>query len=153
MPISEKVKFLQDQKGWTTAELAEASNLPIDTINKIRSGSTRNPVLDTLQRLAAAFNVTVDELIGGTETQEPIKPPSSAQMCEIALKAQAELFEERIVALDKDRNRWRQVAFIMIAICATFLLAILILLLVMYWDLGHAQGGRIIYDSAQGLFG
>lgn len=153
MPISEKVKFLQDQKGWTTAELAEASNLPIDTINKIRSGSTRNPVLDTLQRLAAAFNVTVDELIGGAETQEPIKPTSSAQMCEIALKAQAELFEARIAALDKDRNRWRQVAFIMIAVCVTVLVAILVFLGFIYWDLSHPSSGNIVYDASRGLFG
>ena len=152
MPISEKVKSLQEQKGWTTAELAEEANLPIDTINKIRSGSTRNPSPDTLQRLASAFDVTLDELVNGTAAGETLKAVSGAKVYEIAIKAQAELFEERVAALDKDRNRWRQMAFIMLGVCGTFLLAILILLLVMYWDLGHAQGGRIIYDSAQGLF-
>lgn len=153
MPISEKVKSLQEQKGWTAAELAEEANLPVDTINKIRSGTTRNPSTDTLMRLAAAFNISLDELVNGTAAGETLKSVSGTKVYEIAFKTQAEAYEARIQAMDKDRTRWRQVAFIMIAICATFLLAILILLLVMYWDLGHAQGGRIIYDSAQGLFG
>ena len=153
MPISERVKSLQEQKGWTTSELAEEANLPIDTINKIRSGSTRNPSTDTLLRLADAFNVTLDELLNGTAAGETLKSVSGAKMYEIALRTQTETYENRIAALDKDRNRWRQVAFIMIAICATFLLAIFILLLVIYWDLGHAQTGRIVYDVSKGLFG
>ena len=153
MPISEKVKALQEQKGWTTAELAEEANLPIDTINKIRSGTTRNPSPDTLQRLASAFDVTLDELVNGTAAGETLKAVSGAKVYEIALRAQAETYEARLAALDKDRTRWRQVALIMLGVCITVLFAIVVFLGFIYWDLSHPASGNIIYDASKGLFG
>ena len=153
MPISEKVKSLQEQKGWTVAELAEEANLPVDTINKIRSGTTRNPSTDTLMRLASAFNISLDELVNGTAAGETLKSVSGAKVYEIAFKTQAEAYEARIEAMDKDRTRWRQVAFIMIAVCVTILLLIVVFLALIYWDLSHPASGNIVYDASRGLFG
>lgn len=72
--VGAKIKTLKTQRGWTTQVLADKANLPVDTINKIISGSTKNPNSDTLKRIATAFDITVDELMN-TEPA-PADPPS-----------------------------------------------------------------------------
>jgi len=44
------------------AELARQANIPKPTLHKILAGSTEDPRISTLQAIAVAFNMTVDEL-------------------------------------------------------------------------------------------
>lgn len=71
--VREKIKMLKTQKGWSNKRLAEEANLPEDTVNKILSGTTRNPNTDTLRRLASALDVTLDELTAETSAA-PVPP-------------------------------------------------------------------------------
>lgn len=48
-------------------QLAERSNLPEKTVNRILSGQTANPYLDTLDRLAHALNCTIGDILAGTK--------------------------------------------------------------------------------------
>lgn len=148
MPFSERIKALQEKSGMTTAELAEAAKLPVDTITKIRTGTTRTPSTDTLMRLAAAFNISLSDLIGDCPIPTA-KPPENdvAAAYEAAMYLQVERYDRRVDALVKDRDRWRQIAFIMVAICAVVLLANLAVLIFMYWDLMHPDAGKILYEA------
>jgi transcriptional regulator with XRE-family HTH domain len=56
-----RIKELRSRKGWSQEELAERSGLSLRTIQRIENGETE-PRGDSLTRLAAAFDVTVDEL-------------------------------------------------------------------------------------------
>ena len=62
MTLAETVKHYQDLKNLTTQEFASQANLPVDTINKIRSGATQNPSMDTLKRMASALGCSIDQL-------------------------------------------------------------------------------------------
>lgn len=48
---------------WTQGTLSEETKLAYHTIAKIESGSTKDPRVSTLKKIADALNVTVDDLI------------------------------------------------------------------------------------------
>jgi transcriptional regulator with XRE-family HTH domain len=60
--LAKKIKELRVRKGFSQDELAETAQINLRTVQRIESGETE-PRGDTLQRLAAALNVTSDELI------------------------------------------------------------------------------------------
>lgn len=45
----------------TTAELAEKSGVPLGTLNKILSGATKDPKLETLKAIARVLGLTLDD--------------------------------------------------------------------------------------------
>lgn len=59
-----------EKKGGNRHTLADASNLPYDTVKRVISGQTANPTLDTLDRLATAFNTvfpcSLGDIVAGT---------------------------------------------------------------------------------------
>lgn len=59
--IANRIKELRSRKGYSQEELAERSGLSLRTIQRIENGETE-PRGDSLTRLAAAFDVTVDDL-------------------------------------------------------------------------------------------
>lgn len=62
MGLKENLKRLRTAKGWTQAEAATAAKVPFRSYQNWEVGS-REPRLDVLKQLAAAFSVTVDELL------------------------------------------------------------------------------------------
>lgn len=61
--IGEKVRQLIKDKGMTQEELARKADIPYTTLLKIISGSVENPTVKTMQKLAMALEVSVDELL------------------------------------------------------------------------------------------
>ena len=52
-----KIKISQDQ-------LSKKANIPFSTLVKIEAGYTPNPSMETLIKIADAFDIGLDELIG-----------------------------------------------------------------------------------------
>jgi transcriptional regulator with XRE-family HTH domain len=67
--LAKKIKELRTRKGLSQDELSIAAQLNLRTIQRIESGETE-PRGDTLKRLAAALNVTPDQLIDWTEEED-----------------------------------------------------------------------------------
>lgn len=67
--LAKKIKELRSRKGLSQDELAITSQLNLRTIQRIESGETE-PRGDTLKRLAAALQVTPDELIDWAEEED-----------------------------------------------------------------------------------
>lgn len=67
--ICARLKELKEQKKLTNQELSNLSGVPIATINRLMSGATENPTIDTVLALASALGTTVDSLLG-------LSPPS-----------------------------------------------------------------------------
>lgn len=63
----ERVKELKKQTGINTKELAVRSGVPLGTLNKLLSGQTDKPKLDTLEKIAAALGTTVRYLSDGED--------------------------------------------------------------------------------------
>ncbi|MCA5960598.1 helix-turn-helix transcriptional regulator [Blautia sp. RD014234] len=58
--------------GMTTAELSEKSGVPKGTLDKILSGVTRDPKLETLKAIARVLGLTLDDF--DDVSREPEKP-------------------------------------------------------------------------------
>jgi transcriptional regulator with XRE-family HTH domain len=67
--LAKKIKELRTRRGFSQDELAETAQINLRTVQRIESGETE-PRGDTLQRLAAALNVTSDELIDWAEQED-----------------------------------------------------------------------------------
>lgn len=150
MNIGETLKALQDKAGLTTAQLAEKANLPVDTINKIRAGTTRNPNADTVQRLAAALGVPAGALLGEAVPDDvPTADGHDRGMLNLylaGLARQKEAYETTITSIERSHaqtlaheerhsRRWFWIAVVLMA----FIVFILI------WDITHPTMGYIQY--------
>jgi len=57
------LKKLREDKGLSQEKLARLSDVANNTIVKIEAGKNQNPTLDTLEKIAKALDVSVDDLI------------------------------------------------------------------------------------------
>lgn len=64
MSFGETVRRLRKERRWTQQELGAQAGFPPGTISHIENGRNDNPTQETLDKLAAAFGVTVDDLLG-----------------------------------------------------------------------------------------
>lgn len=55
----------------TNKMIAEKTGYSVATIDRIASGKIKTPKLSTLRKIAAVFDITVDELIGDDNAVEP----------------------------------------------------------------------------------
>lgn len=62
--LSERLKELRTKHEWTQQKLAERAGLSFNAITKIEQGAAKHPTLKTLLKLAEAFGVGLDELVG-----------------------------------------------------------------------------------------
>ena len=63
----ERVKEIKKKKNITTDMLAETSGIAKGTLNKLLTGQTKNPALDTVEKIAAALGSSVSYIAYGTE--------------------------------------------------------------------------------------
>ena len=61
------LKELKKEKKLSTKQLAEKANLPIKTVSRILEGTTVNPYIDTLDRLAIALGCTIGDILADTK--------------------------------------------------------------------------------------
>lgn len=159
MPIADNLKYWQDVRHVTTAALAEKSNVPEATITKIRTRVTKNPNMDTLQRLAKALDVSINDLTDAPSVEDeeirellPKKLPSDPEeivglLC-ATLRSQRLASERTLSELRKDRNHWRKMAVTCIGALLPMILLALALVALMYWDLSHPGDGNILLNYA-----
>lgn len=144
---TEIIKSKKNERKWSNQQLADAANLPVDTVNKIMAGVTRNPNTDTLIRLARALDCTLGELIG-EELPPPAEPSSRAYTDAVILR---EIYDSRIADLrqtiTKHEERERRLCreqYVMIALIFA-LIAVIIYLIV---DALHGNWGFFQYQEA-----
>lgn len=102
MPYLEKLKILKDEKEITNAEIAKLSNIPLATITRVFNGHTPNPTFETIAQIALALGVSLDEVTGLKQPDEP----TITSPIENTLNSYAELLKEkddRIKELKEDK--------------------------------------------------
>jgi len=62
--LSKRLKELRGERNWTQQKLAEKAKLSFNAITKIEQGAAKHPTLKTLLKLAEAFGIGLDELVG-----------------------------------------------------------------------------------------
>ncbi len=68
MEINERIKMLMKEKGMTQKELSLKANITEASMSKYLSGD-RVPRIDVIVNIANALEVSVDALLGGTNSQ------------------------------------------------------------------------------------
>ena len=61
--IAKNLRKLRRTKGFSQEKLARLADVANNTIVKIEAGKNQNPTLDTLNKIAKALEISVDELI------------------------------------------------------------------------------------------
>ncbi len=62
--LSKRLNSIMVDRKISNTELAKNLSMPIQTIQKIRTGSNENPTISTLRAIAEYFKITVSQLIG-----------------------------------------------------------------------------------------
>lgn len=60
--IAKNIKKLRKKLGVSQDKLSKLANLSYNTIIKIESGAIQNPTIETVQKIAKALDVSLDEL-------------------------------------------------------------------------------------------
>ena len=61
--IGKNIKRLRQDKGLSQDKLSKLSDLSLNTVVKIELDDTPNPTIETMQRIAKALEVSVDDLL------------------------------------------------------------------------------------------
>jgi len=61
--IGETIKKYRLQKGMSQDKLSKLADVAFHTVVKIESGNTPNPTIDTVKKIAAALDISVDALL------------------------------------------------------------------------------------------
>ncbi len=62
--LAQNIKKLRKQRKLSQEELAKKAGVTYSTLIKLESGVNKNPTIKTIQQIAAALEVTLDELTG-----------------------------------------------------------------------------------------
>jgi len=62
--LSKRIKNLRSKLEISQDQLAKKADIPFSTLVKIEAGYTPNPSMETLIKIADAFNISIDKLIG-----------------------------------------------------------------------------------------
>ncbi len=62
--LTKKVLALRKKAGWSQQKLAEKAGLSYNMITKIEQGVAKQPTIQTVMKIADAFDISIDELVG-----------------------------------------------------------------------------------------
>jgi len=62
--LTKKVQELRKKAGWSQQKLAEKAGLSYNMITKIEQSVAKQPTIQTVMKIANAFNISLDELVG-----------------------------------------------------------------------------------------
>ena len=62
--LGKRIKEFRAKDKLSQDQLSKRANLPFSTLAKIESGYTSNPSMETLIKIADAFGVSIDDLLG-----------------------------------------------------------------------------------------
>ena len=63
----DNLKELKKQTRMSIKQIAEQTNLPERTVNRIFSGDTDNPYVDTLHRIVTVLGGSLDDILADTK--------------------------------------------------------------------------------------
>lgn len=59
-----KIKYYRKKLGWSQQKLAERAGVAYNVITRLEQGLSKQPTIQTIIKIADAFNISVDKLIG-----------------------------------------------------------------------------------------
>lgn len=68
--IANRIKSLREKRGFSTYKLESMSGVDSSTIESIEKGQSKNPMIQTLHKIAIGFNMTIAEFLDFEELNE-----------------------------------------------------------------------------------
>jgi transcriptional regulator with XRE-family HTH domain len=62
--IAHRLKELRKKSGWSQQKLSEKAGVSYNTITKIEQGAATMPTIQTMIKIADAFAISLDALVG-----------------------------------------------------------------------------------------
>ncbi len=62
--LAKRIKELRKKNGWSQQKLAEKASLSYNAITKIEQGTAKHPTIQTIVKIADAFGISLDKLVG-----------------------------------------------------------------------------------------
>ena len=62
--IARRLKELRKKFGWSQQKLADKAGVSYNTVTKIEQGAATMPTIQTMIKIADAFGISLDELVG-----------------------------------------------------------------------------------------
>lgn len=105
--IAESLNEMKKDAGISNRKLAELSGVPEGTVNKILSGNTTNPSIDTVEAMIRAMGRSMDELFGEPETPEIIQAATidHYSMLIDSYKDQVTHYRDQVEQMRKNREK------------------------------------------------
>ena len=108
----ENLKALKKEKGLSSKQIADATNLPERTVSRIFSGDTPNPYLDTLNRIVTVLGGSLYDILADSKTVLGSKSLAElqAELDKIqedlaTLKEDLAVHKNKLVVLTAERDR------------------------------------------------
>ena len=65
--LVDRLKELKKKSGMTVKQIVEQTNLPERTVNRVLTGETPNPYVDTVHRIVTVLGGSLDEVLADTK--------------------------------------------------------------------------------------
>ena len=62
--IARRLKELRKKSGWSQQKLADKAGVSYNTVTKIEQGAATMPTIQTMIKIADAFGISLDALVG-----------------------------------------------------------------------------------------
>lgn len=102
----DNIKELKKKTGMSVKQIAEKTNLPERTINRIFSGDTDNPYVDTLHRIVKVLGGSLDDILANTKVVVGTESLAKLQENVVVVEAEKDLIlaentmlKEKVTAL------------------------------------------------------
>ena len=105
------LKELKKRTGMTPKQIADKTNLPERTINRIFSGDTDNPYVDTLHRIVTVLGGSLDDILADTKAvvanESLVEVKESANVIEAQrdlIAVENEMLKAKVAALTAENE-------------------------------------------------
>ena len=100
----DNIKELKRVSGLSTKQIADKTNLPERTVNRIFSGDTDNPYVDTLHRIVVALGGSLDDIFA--DSKVVVATESLVEVKESLVEAQEtiEVVKETATIMESERD-------------------------------------------------
>jgi transcriptional regulator with XRE-family HTH domain len=107
----DNLKELKKTKGMSAKQIADKTNLPERTVNRIFSGDTDNPYVDTLHRIVTVLGGSLDDILADTKvvvaTESLVEVKENANVVEAErdlISAENAILKDKVATLTAEND-------------------------------------------------
>ena len=122
--ILNKLKEIKAEKKLTNQEIADLSGVPLSTVTRVFNGQTDNPNIQTIEDIAAAMGVSLEDVTGIKQVGDKVDPDDNL----------IQVYKEII----KSKDKWIKILAISLICVLAFAVAFLFADLLIH-DIGYIR--------------